>query len=308
MTLRSKCLLYLVVTATLWSLSGVLVKSINWNSLAISSARSLISMLTLLFLMRKDLHLASFFKNVGRKEWLAGFFLAMISITFVSATKLTTAANAILLQYTAPVWVALLAPLILRERTSNRDWCFMMAAFGGMTLFFADSLSLSGFWGNILGIFSGVFFAALAMITRYIKDAQPVKAMILGNFLAFIFGFYFWFQPGWLLLSFPAPPSLAFLTAQLPAVPVAVFPSFADIVLILIAGTFQFGLSYYLYTLAARGVTSLEMVLIPIIEPILSPIWVFWAIGEQPGLWSLIGGSIVLGTISLWGVLKARQR
>jgi len=213
----------------------------------------------------------------SKGQWWGAIFMALVSLSFVSATKLTTAANAILLQYTAPVWVAIFAPLVLRERTSGRDWFFIAVTFGGMGLFFMDSVSGEGKLGIVLAILSGMAFAGLPMAMRYVRDDQPFKCLVYGNLLILLAGLPFWRAP---------------------------WPDAADILLIVIAGVVQYGFPYYLYALASKGVTTLEMVLITALEPILNPVWVFLAIGERPGTWALIGGAVVLSTITTWSVLK----
>lgn len=273
MSLRVKCLLYLVATAILWSMSGVLIKSIDWNPLAIASSRSFVAMLTIAFLARKTID----WSLPNKPQWVGAICMALLSAFFVIATKLTTAANAILLQYTAPVWVALLAPLILHERTNRRDWFFILIVFAGMGLFFIDHLSTEGLLGMFFAILSGVAFAGLSISIRYVKDNQPFKLMIYGNMLMLAAGLFFW-RPPW--------------------------PSPTGISLILFAGVVQFGISYYLFTLASKEATSLELVLITMIEPILNPVWVFLIVGEKPGLWSMLGGAVVVLTVTSWSVLK----
>jgi len=270
---RTKCLIFLVLTAILWSVAGVIIKSVDWNPVAIASVRGLAAALTIAFLARKSLD----WTPPVRSQWVLAVCMAAISLCFVTATKLTTAANAILLQYTAPVWVALAAPLILRERTSGRDWFFIVIAFGGMALFFLDALSPEGFWGIMAGFMCGILFAGLAISLRYSKDHQRMKSIVLGNFLVASLGLIFC-RPPW--------------------------PSAAEMMLVILAGVFQIGLAYYLFTLASSGVSSLEMVLVTALEPVLNPIWVLIFINEKPGFWALIGGSIVLITITAWSVLK----
>lgn len=273
MTLRTKSLCLLLTAATMWSLSGVLIKSINWNPVALASSRSLVALTVIVMLSWKNLDR----RPPTKAHLLGGLFMAMVALTFVTATKLTTAANAILLQYTAPVWVAIFAPLILRERTSGRDWFFIFITFGGMALFFMDSISGEGFWGIILAIISGMAFAAFPMALRFVKDDQPFKCLIYGNLFTLLLGLPFWRAP---------------------------WPEASDILLIVVAGVVQYGLPYYLYAMASKGVTTLEMSLVTALEPILNPVWVFLVIGERPGLWSLVGGGIVLSTITAWTVLK----
>jgi len=206
--------------------------------------------------------------------------LAFLSFCFVGATKLTTAANAILMQYTAPIWVALLAPLVLREKTSRRDWFFIGLTFGGLALFFLDSLTLQSLKGLALGALSGIFFAGLALFMRQGRGAPPMKILIYGNFLAVAGGVYFWGPP---------------------------WPSAGDLAIVAAAGIFQIGLAYYLFSLASQGVSSLEMVLVTAVEPILNPLWVFLILGERPGGWSLVGGAVVLVTVTGWSILKSRR-
>lgn len=273
MTKRSQCFILLLVTAALWSTGGVIIKSVDWNPGAIAAGRSLAAGLTIAFLARKQVD----FSPPSRMEWAGAFCLAFLSLTFVVATKLTTAANAILIQYTAPVWVAIAAPLLLRERTGGRDWFFIALIFFGMTLFFKDSLSSEGKWGIVSAIISSFFFAALALMLRVARDGKPMKITIYGNVLLMATAVFFW-RPPW--------------------------PSLGDWGLMALAGVVQFGIPYYLYTLASQGVSSLEMVLITTLEPILNPVWVFLLLGEKPGMWSLVGGAVVLVTVTVWSILK----
>lgn len=281
MSFRARCLLLLVLTSALWSTSGVLVKSIDWNPAAIASSRSLVAGLTIAFLARKTCPPRAL-AAPSRLNLLGGALLALLGFTFVISTKLTTAANAILLQYTAPIWVAMAAPLVLKERTRALDWLFIALTLAGMGLFFMDSLSAEGFWGIVIAIFGSFFFGGVAMVMRFQKgDGPPMAMLVYGNAMAFLLGLWFW-QPPW-----PAPRDVAF---------------------IVFLGVFQFGLPYYLFSLASRGVSSLEMVLLTTLEPILNPVWVFLALGEKPGFWALVGGGVVLGSVTLWSVLKTLRK
>ena len=272
-------------------MAGVIIKSVTWSAPAIASFRSLVAALTIAFLARKTLDC----RRPDRGQWLTAILLALVSITFVWANKLTTAANAILLQYTAPVWVALAAPLLLRERTSGRDWLFVLVALGGMGLFFKDALSPEGLGGILLAIMSGLIFAGLALSLRWNRgqSGQPLKSMVLGNLL--LAGRSAGQPKGAPLLLV----GLGLFCWRPP------WPSPGEFGLLIIAGALQFGLPYYLYTLASAGVSSLELVLVTALEPIMNPIWVFLVLGERPGLWSIIGGAVVLVPITVWSLLKA---
>ena len=271
---KPAALLLLALIAVMWSSSGVMVKIVDCPPMALASGRALIAAITMSFLLPGGFKP----KELGRPHWVAGSCLAILSICFVSGMKLTAAANIIVLQYTAPVWVAIIAPFFLRERTSGRDWLLMTVIFGGVVLFFCDSLSPRGFWGSVLGLVSGFFFGFQAMMLRRLKDSSPANAMILGNFLCFAVG-------------------LPFLLAN--------WPSWSAWLGIAALGVFQLGLPYYLLTLCVPKVSSLEMVLVTMIEPILCPVWVYLVIGERPGRYALIGGVVVISAVTVWSVLRA---
>jgi drug/metabolite transporter (DMT)-like permease len=220
--------------------------------------------------------------HFSRAQLLGAVGYAACTITFCVATKLTTAANAILLQYTAPVWVALFGAWLLGERATRADWFTIVAVLGGMGLFFADNLALTGMLGNALAVLSGVFFAGMTIALRRQKDGSPVESIILGNLLAFLVGL------PWIIGA--------------PALPATGWGA------LVLLGVVQLGVSYWLYARAIRHVTALEAVLIPVIEPLLNPLWVLIALGERPTPKALVGGAIVLGAITLRGLVGLRPR
>lgn len=263
---RTKAIIYLIITAVLWSLGGVLIKSVKWNPIAIAGARSAISSLLILAYIRKPKFTWS------SDQILAAIFYAGTVILFVTANKLTTAANAILLQYGAPIYVAILGSIILKERTTISDWITIAVVIFGMFLFFLDELQPGSLLGNIVAILSGIAFALYIIFMRKQKDKSPIESTLLGNILTAIIGLPF------MLSSSPTESSW---------------------IGIILLGTVQLGLSYILYSIAIKEVTALEAILIPIIEPILNPIWVFLVMGEVPGRWAFIGGAIILASVTL---------
>lgn len=269
---RSTALLLLAATAALWSLGGLFIKMVEWNPVAIAGMRSAIAALLMLTVVRKSRITWSFYQIGGAVAY------AGTVILFVSANKMTTAANAILLQYTAPVYVALLGAWLLKERTRIVDWVAIAFVLGGMVLFFVDHLSPGGMVGNIVAILSGVSFAFLVIFLRLQKDGAPLESMFLGNVLTALIGLPFMFQ------SMPNAKSWAGLA---------------------ILGIFQLGLSYILYARAIKHVTALEAILVPVIEPILNPVWVFLFMGEVPGKWALAGGLVVLLAVTARCVVDA---
>lgn len=271
---HTRSVLLLVIAALCWSLGGLLIKSVNWPPLAVAGGRGLIAAL---FLLATNRGLRFHFSRV---QILGAVGYAACTITFCVATKLTTAANAILLQYTAPVWIALFGAWFLGERATRADWITIAAVLGGMTLFFADSLELANVLGNAIAVTSGVCFAGMTIALRKQKDTSASESIILGNLLAFLVGL------PWIIGA----PNL----------------STAGWVSLALLGIVQLGVSYWLYARAIKHVTALEAVLIPVIEPILNPVWVLLATGERPSRLALVGGIIVLTAVTLRAVASVR--
>jgi drug/metabolite transporter (DMT)-like permease len=269
MSHRSAVLL-LVVTSVLWSLGGVLIKSVEWPSLAKAGARSAFAAMVMWSWLRRP-----------RFTWspvqvgVAVAYVATVAL-FVVATDRTTAANAIFLQYTAPIYVALLGHWLLGEPARRIDWICIALALGGIALFFGDGLTTAGLAGNLAGLGSGVSFAAMVILMRRQKDQSPASALLLGNLMAAAIGLPFGF-------GHPLPAPQAGILALL--------------------GVVQLGLPYILYSLAIRRVKALEAILIATVEPILNPVWVALAQGEVPGPWSMAGGALVLVAVVIraWG-------
>ena len=263
--------LLLIVTSVLWSLGGVLIKSVDWPSLAKSGARSAMAALVLFAWIRRPR-----FTWSRRQLGVAFAYAATVSL-FVIANDRTTAANAIFLQYTAPIYVALLGHWLLGERTRGIDWLCIALALFGIGLFFRDEFSATGTLGNLAGLGSGLSFAIMVILLRKEKDASPASALLLGNLLTAAIGLPFGIGHA---LTAPECGTLALL------------------------GVVQLGIPYVLYSIAIRRVTALEAILIPMLEPILNPIWVVLKQGEVPGPWSLAGGSLVLAAVLLRGIVR----
>ena len=223
-------------------------------------------------------------RRLPRLRWSAlqigtALCYAGVVILFTIANKMTTAANAILLQYTAPVYVALFSYWVLRERITVADWVTVGVVLGGMLLFFLDDLAPGNLAGNIFSVLSGVFFALFTLLLRKQKDGSPAEAVMLGNIITALVGLPFYFQA---------------------------FPTAFEWGALVFLGLFQLGLSYIFYTIAIKNVIALEAILIPVIEPILNPVWVFLLLGEAPGPWALVGGVLVLGAVTALSIYKAR--
>ena len=267
----------LLLTALGWSLGGVLMKSVDWPPFAVGGGRGLVAAVFLLAVRGRTLRFTWTPLQLGTAVAYTG-----CTILFAAATKLTTAANAILLQYTAPVWVALLGAWWLGERARRADWWTIAVTFVGLGVFFYDGLQFNHLPGILLATASGVSFAVLIVLLRKQGAGSTIEAVILGNLLGFLLG--------------------------LPAICTAPWPDAPSLIALLLLGVVQLGIPYLLYTHAIRHVTALEAVLIPVIEPILNPIWVLLLIGERPSPLSLLGGAIVLGAVTLRAVASIRDR
>jgi drug/metabolite transporter (DMT)-like permease len=267
---HKKAILLLIITALLWSTGGLLIKFVSWNPIAIAGGRSAVAAILLLIVIRRP-----------RLKWslpfiFGAFMYAGTVILFVCSNKMTTAANAILLQYTAPIYIAIFGGLILKEKTTSLDWIIIGIVMGGMVLFFLDDLKSGNLWGNVLAILSGVCFAFLVICMRKQKSESPLQSIFWGNVLTALIG-------------------IPFMLGGI--------PNKSGILGILILGIFQLGLSYILYSSAIKHVTAIEGILIPIIEPVFNPVFVLIAYGEIPGFYSIIGGVIIVSAIVFRGVL-----
>ena len=256
----------------MWSLGGLLIKSIPWPPLAISGMRGGIAAIVIYIYSRNDKI------TITKDKIIAACFYTLVVTLFVMANKLTTAGNAILLQYTAPVYVALFGYMFLGEKSTFIDWATIMILLLGLALFFFDDLSFDGYLGNVLAILSGMSFAGLTLLLRKQKDDSPSDSILLGNILTLVIG--------------------------LPVIVGGTEFDLNSIILILLLGVLQLGIPYILYTTAIKYVTALDAIIFPIIEPILNPILVFIVLGETLGAWSVFGGALVLSGVIFRAILK----
>jgi drug/metabolite transporter (DMT)-like permease len=236
--------------------------------------RSLIGGLVILVFLRRPHFTWSFAQIAGAVCYAA------CMISFVTANKLTTAANAILLQYTAPLYAAVLGWIFLKEKAHALDWVTMAVVIGGMVLFFMDSLTLGGMEGNLLAIASGVFFAGAIVSFRAQKDGSSLESMLLSHGLTLVVSIPFLLQGTPTLAGWGA---LGFL------------------------GIFQIGLPSLLLNYGVKHVTAVQSLLTAVLEPLFNPLWVFLVLGERPGPRALAGGAINLAAVTARSLVSLRS-
>ena len=273
LTERRKAILFIILAATLWSTAGVFVKALDWQPVSILAGRGLFtSLLFLLYLRRLP-------RKVTPWTLLAAGGSIATQFLFITSTKLTTAANAIFLQYTAPIYVVLLAYWLLREKPSRTDWISMGIIFLGLLLFFGDQLSPDGFYGNILAVLSGLTSAVMMVSFRAQKNSTPEDSVLIASLVIAVFGFPSVLKESWTISNWSA---VAYL------------------------GIFQIGVAFIFFTKGIKQIQALEANLIGTLEPILNPVWVFLFLGEQMGKSALLGGLVVLVGVIVSAVGSAR--
>jgi drug/metabolite transporter (DMT)-like permease len=269
-----------VGAAVLWSTGGLFIKATTLSGLELSFGRSLLAAITVAIFTRRE----GF--GLTRATALAAVIYALLLVLFVMATKQTTAANAIFLQYTAPMYVLVLEPVFYKEKFRARDLITVVFCLLGMSLFFVGKLRPQDVTGNLLALGSGLCFAFYVLLLRHSSARQVNRAssVIYGNLLVVLVA---------------APAGLAAMRHLSPA----------DAGSVAYLGIVQIGVAYLLFTLAmARGVRSLNAGIIGYIEPVLNPIWVFLVIGERPSRWAILGGAIIVAAVLAHMLTEARGR
>lgn len=261
--------LLILAAAVLWSTSGAAIKLTTLSGWQISFGRSFIAALVLFALS------AGARRRPDRRTLLVALAYATTVVLYAVANKLTTAANAIFLQDTAPLYVLLLSPVLLKEKPSRGELLAAPLFLLGLLLFFIDELTPTQMVGNLVALGSGVGFAALILGLRWL-GTDNTGALGWGNLLA-------------AAISLP-------LALRGPE------PTAMDLSMVLYLGVVQLGIPYLLFARGAAEVKATEASLLVLLEPVLNPVWTFLFAGEVPGRWAMIGGSLILiGTV--WRVL-----
>ncbi|HIR87090.1 MAG TPA: EamA family transporter [Candidatus Limivicinus faecipullorum] len=263
----------MLICATLWSIAGIFMKLLPWNGFAVASLRSLIAGLTIAaYILIRGKRII-----INRRTLVTGVFTACVYTCFAVANKLTTAANAIVLQFTSPVFIVIFSALILKKRIRRSDALVVSFTLLGIALFFFDQLRPGYILGNFVAIAAGMFMAGMFMAVGELEREQRFSGILIGQSLTFLVG-------------------LPFVIATRPEFTAVTTLS------ILILGVFQLGISYILYVESSKYCPPLACCLLGAAEPLLNPVWVLIFDGERPGVFALTGGVIVVVSITLWCV------
>ena len=279
MTARTNTLgiLAMMATAFLWSIAGLFIKIIDWNPLTIAGFRSLIaSLVILLYLKRPKFHLS--FPQVA-----AALANAATMLLFVSANKTTTSANAILLQYTGPIFTAFIGTVLLKERVRIEHWIAFPLVVAGTIAMFMDKLGGGQTFGNVLAVLSAIAFSFYFVFMRMQKDGSPLESILLSHWLVAGIGI------------------VASIFIPIPSI------SLKAVGAVAVLGFFQVGVSAILFTAAIKRISAISANLIAMIEPVFNPVWVFLVLGESPGPNAIIGGLIIVASVIGVSVAGARR-
>lgn len=264
------------LSAVLYSIGGLCIKFIPWHGMSINGARNFISIIVIsgyLFLSRHKLRLNRF---IG----LGALCVCGTNVLFCLANKLTTAANTIVLQFTAPIFVLILSVLFWKKTPKKLDLVTCVLVLAGVLCFFLDSLEMGGMLGNALALLSGLSYAGVFLLND-LPDSDPISSVFWGDVLSVVLGLPFLLQE----------------TAFAPSV----------ITSVLILGTFQVGLAYILMCIGLQTTPAVTASLISGIEPILNPVLVAIFYGESVGSMALVGAVIVIGSVIWYNVIRAKS-
>lgn len=267
--------IYVLLSAICFSTGGVLIKSIPWNSFSISLARSVLSLIVIILYQKSQGR-----KFVFNKMVLFGAMCnCIMAVTFVMATKMTTAANAIVLQFTEPVFLILIVWLVYKQKPKKDAVLTCLLVLLGIVCFFFESLSAGGMAGNLFAILSGFSYAGVFLIKKF-PGGDFESSLIVSHVISILIGIPFFMKE----------------TVFTPTVWVYVVA----------LGIVQFGLSYIFLSKGLDRVSPVTASLTSTIEPILNPVLVAIFCGETIGSLSIVGAVLVIGSATVYNLKQAR--
>ena len=267
--------------AVFWSSSGLCIKLIDWHPVVIAGGRSLVAALFMLGARRLNPKTRRRRFDL-RPLWPAGLAYSATMILFVIANKLTASANAILLQYSAPVWAAILGWILIGEKLHREQWGALGLAMGGVIMFFKDGLASGSLAGDSIALAYGIAFGVNSVLMRMQREGTPEDSFVLAHLLTAVFSIPFFVSH---------PPVLILRAAGA----------------ILFLGVVQIGVASLLFAYGITRITVVQAMITAMTEPVLNPVWVLLATGEKPGPSALIGGGIIVAA-TLVSSLGGRNR
>ena len=273
---HQKGILAVLAAALLWSTGGLFIKLVTFDAIQISFFRSFFAAIVFIALFKKNIFYANGFTFINALMYSA------ILILFVIATKTTTAANAIFLQYTAPIYVLIFEPIINKTHYEKINIITILICFTGMILFFMGKFSPGYVTGNILALLSGVAYAAFLLGMRKNKKEYQFSSIFYGN----------------IIVSLICVSSIFHLSNI----------TTANLMMVTFLGIFQIGIAYAIFSYGLKRVLAIEASLISMIEPTLNPVWVFIGYGEVPSIMAIIGGIIIIAAISVRAFILESSR
>lgn len=278
MNAKRKAILLMLLCATMWSTGGIFIKLIPWNPFVIAGWRSLIaSGIVLLYLKVWKIRF-----RFNKRAVINGLFMCATFLCFVGANKLTTAANAIVLQFTAPVFLMVYSTILFHEKFRGIDIAAVIFTLGGMALFFLDKLRPGYLFGNCIAILAGASMAGMYLSIGRADEETRMGGMLLGHVFTALIGIPFTF----------------FTSVQV---------STGSLLCLLGLGIIQLGIPYILLIISSKNCPPLACSLLGAVEPLLNPVWVFIFSGEKPGVFALFGGAVVIASVSIWCILQNKK-
>lgn len=264
------------LAALLYSIGGLCIKVIPWNGMSINGARTLIALVVIGIYLAIIRHKPRF----NRWIFLGSLCIFGTNALYSVANKLTTAANTIVLQFTAPIFVIVFSALFWKRRPQKLDIAACVVVFGGVLFFFVDSLEAGGALGNVLAILSGAAYGGVFLLNDF-PDSDAISAVFWGDVLSAVTG-------------------LPFLLQEQPLAPTALFS-------LVILGVFQVAVAYILLTIGLRTTPAVTASLVSGIEPVLNPLLVALFYGETIGRFAFVGAAVVICGVVGYNVLKGMQ-
>ena len=273
-----------LVAAFLWSTSGLFIRLVEWHPIVIAGGRGLVAaifMLAVRFMFPVSKNTVTNKRSLP--SWISAFANAIAVIAFVSANRLTAPANAVLLQYSSPMWTALLAWMIIKERPRWEQWGALLLVIGGMLVFFRESLGAGTLLGDGTAVFSGICVGIHVVFLRMAKDNDPRDVLLLSHIIAFVLSIPF-------IILYP--------------------PEFTStsVLAILFMGIIQQGVASLFFAYGIKQISAVQAVLTSTLEPICNPLWVFVILGEGPPASAFIVGAMILAAVLGSSIIASRRK